>query len=76
MSAQNYCHGDFRSLNILVDNNADIKVIDFDWAGVEGQTKYPYFMNHVNIEWPVSVTDGAAIKMTHDQYWLNNLTES
>ena len=76
MSAQNYCHGDFRSSNILVDNNVDIKVIDFDWAGVEGQTKYPYFMNHVNIEWPVSATDGAAIKMTHDQYWLNNLTES
>ena len=73
MRQNNYCHGDFRSSNILVDSDANVKVIDFDWAGIEGETKYPYFMNHVNITWPETATDGANIHIFHDEYWLNKL---
>jgi len=50
-----YCHGDFRSNNILVRSNLTIVIIDFDWAGKDGDAKYPLFMNHVDIMWP----DGA-----------------
>ena len=51
----NYCHGDFRSLNILVDKpDTSIKLIDFDWSGIHGQVKYPIFINNTQIKWPPS----------------------
>ena len=65
----NICHGDFRHTNILVRSDR-ISVIDFDWSGKVGTVKYPYFMNHVDIEWPAGATDGELITKEHDKHWL------
>ncbi|KZT04101.1 uncharacterized protein LAESUDRAFT_715811 [Laetiporus sulphureus 93-53] len=40
---EGFIHGDFRSSNVMVqihEGNAQIKVIDFDWAGKPGQISY------------------------------------
>lgn len=47
-----FCHGDFRPSNILVTPTSKVHVIDFEWAGKEGEVTYPIFMNHSNIIWP------------------------
>lgn len=65
----NICHGDFRHTNILVQSDR-ISVIDFDWSGEVGTVKYPYFMNHVDIQWPAGVSDGEFISKEHDKHWL------
>lgn len=52
LSDNNYCHGDLRPCNILVGENQDICVVDFDWAGKSGTVKYPFFMNHDEVTPP------------------------
>lgn len=69
----NHCHGDFRPPNILISSAAEVFVIDFEWAGKEGEAKYPMFMNHSNIKWPTDANDGMLIKYEHDKFWLNQL---
>ena len=76
-----YCHGDFRGNNILVvpSNNAigmDIRVIDFDWSGKADEDTYPYFMNHFDLRWHETASDGEVLKPEHDSYWLLQLRES
>ena len=66
-----FCHGDFRSNNILVVNNGkDIQIIDFDWSGRTNEEIYPLFMNHVNLTWHPTASDGKVLKEEHDFYWL------
>ena len=61
-----FCHGDFRTCNILVDPTGKVYIVDFDWAGATGIAKYPYYMNHIQIQWPQGVTDGGIIDCEHD----------
>ena len=49
MHGGGYCHGDFRSTNLLVVQEKDdvrLYIIDFDCAGKAGEAKYPCFINH------------------------------
>jgi serine/threonine protein kinase len=66
-----FVHGDIRSTNILVPKEGTgelkIKLIDFDWGGLEGRVKYPSAINHVTIPRPGGVVDGALITMAHDR---------
>ena len=71
-----YCHGDFRSNNLLVVQEEDderLYIIDFDWAGKAGEAKYPYFMNHFHINWPEGARDGKLIKPEHDCYFVTTM---
>ena len=70
----NYCHGDFRTPNILVHNET-VCVIDFDWAGISGQVNYPFFMNHEHIQWPQDAVGGMPILANHDEYWMHIIEE-
>ena len=71
--AKGYCHGDFRSPNILVNiKNYSVKIIDFDWAGESGIVKYPMFMNH---DWPDSAKDGKLILKEYDDYWMQKIKQ-
>jgi serine/threonine protein kinase len=36
-----FVHGDLREPNILVAGSGDMKIIDFDWCGKEGEVCYP-----------------------------------
>lgn len=73
LHSNGYCHGDFRESNVLVRDNGTICVIDFEWSGKDGSTKYPLFMNTVNVAWPQGATDGQLILKSHDIRWKNEL---
>jgi hypothetical protein len=72
----NYVHGDLREGNILVYRNKknecdfDVKFIDFEWSGAVGTARYPHFMNHIDIKWPVGTNDGEEITVDHNKYML------
>lgn len=75
---QGFCHGDFRPNNILVipatnTNDKDIRVIDFDWSGVTNSDTYPLFMNHTDLRWHETASDGKVLKEEHDLYLLEQL---
>jgi len=72
LHAAGFVHGDLRGCNILVAASA-VSLIDFEWAGLMGTAKYPYFMNHVDIQWPEGAGDGRLVTESHDLWWLNNL---
>jgi len=67
-----YVFGDLRSSNIMVEKTGEVKLIDFDWAGVQGQVKYPYLMSS-DIQWPEGVELLKFIKEDHDQVMFNKL---
>ena len=74
LHAAGFVHGDMRGCNILVAGiHSAVYLIDFEWAGLAGTVRYPYFMNHVDIQWPDSAGDGRLVTESHDLWWLSNL---
>jgi serine/threonine protein kinase len=63
-----YVHGDIRATNVLVryDGRPGIMLVDFDWAGVAGDVRYPPNVNRTEIKRPNGVYDGELIKAEHD----------
>ena len=57
--------GDLRSPNIMVKKTGEVKLIDFNWAGEQGQVKYPYLISK-DIDWPEGVEALAIIETDHD----------
>jgi len=69
----NYVHGDLRDGNIMVkyeDGEADIKIVDFDWAGKEGEAKYPESLNPT-IDWHPDAGWHKLIKKEHDKHLVD-----
>ncbi|PCH34830.1 hypothetical protein WOLCODRAFT_139601 [Wolfiporia cocos MD-104 SS10] len=67
-------HGDLRRPNIIVTDNPDgpLKMIDFDWAGMQGEVRYPLRLSK-EIYWEPSVRDYALIEYKHDDFMLRRL---
>ncbi|KAG9227827.1 hypothetical protein CCMSSC00406_0008649 [Pleurotus cornucopiae] len=63
--------GDLRTPNIMYLNGS-FKLIDFDWAGKEGEARYPPFLSTV-IPWPLGTQPSALITREHDLEWLRRL---
>lgn len=65
-----YVHGDLRAPNIMVNLKNDIQVclVDFDWAGSDGQVRYPLHLNS-SVKWPGKA--GMAIQKSHDEQMLH-----
>ncbi|KAJ7934962.1 hypothetical protein B0H13DRAFT_551032 [Mycena leptocephala] len=69
----NYVHGDVRDVNVLVckpgclldDNHSQVLVVDWDWAGVNGEVTYPVALNPA-VPRPDGAVAGAVIEMAHD----------
>ena len=40
-----YVFGDFRDPNVLAQEGGGVMLIDFDWAGAEGEATYPPWLN-------------------------------
>jgi serine/threonine protein kinase len=69
----NMVHGDLRAPNIMLHpNTKDVKLIDFDWAGVQGNVRYPPNLSE-DITWPEGVSDGELILPAHDDYFIDSL---
>ena len=68
-----FVHGDLQEPNILVTDNGDMKIIDFDWCGKEREVYYPSDIN-LGISWDPEVKRGGLIKKDHDRWMYSKLT--
>ena len=71
MAAENYVHGDLRPQNILVVNDS-MRLLDFDWAGQQGEVRYPHELN-TSCDWQADVQPGGLIAPVHDVYQITAL---
>ncbi|KAK9825790.1 hypothetical protein WJX74_007851 [Apatococcus lobatus] len=77
-------HGDLRRSNILVREPClestpeawEVKIIDFDWAGVEGEATFAPILNHKSIGWPEGAVGGARILQKHDDAFICDIIGS
>ncbi|CCO31951.1 hypothetical protein BN14_06003 [Rhizoctonia solani AG-1 IB] len=78
LHAHNIVFGDLRPPNILAveDSNGHIvggMLVDFDWCGTHGGSRYPGLMNTVEIVWPAGVDRGRVMMKDHDIAMLDAL---
>lgn len=66
-----FVHGDLRPSNILVGDDF-VKVLDFDWAGKQGETVYPSHL-HPRIDWAPGAALGEKILFEHDGHMVEKL---
>ncbi len=70
-SATGMVHGDMRPRNCLVRRDGkgsgswQVRFIDFEWAGREGEATYPAGLNP-EIPWPDDVAGGKQLRCAHD----------
>ncbi|KZT66532.1 hypothetical protein DAEQUDRAFT_767885 [Daedalea quercina L-15889] len=77
LHAAGMVHGDIRRPNILIEAGEGsvaerVKIIDFDWAGVEGQVKYP--LDLARNGWVHGVEELAEIKAAHNRGMVDRLS--
>ncbi|KAI0704761.1 hypothetical protein C8Q76DRAFT_603626, partial [Earliella scabrosa] len=69
-------HGDLRPQNVFMDVTAKaVRIIDFDWAGKEGEARYPGDLSP-RVQWPPGARPGGLITRAHDLYWLDKVFAS
>lgn len=66
--------GDLRFPNIIITKEGKVRLIDFNWAGEEGQAKYPSLISP-EISWPEGVKALAVIEREHDLDMLTRIFE-
>jgi serine/threonine protein kinase len=67
-------HGDIRDTNIMVekDGSPRILLVDFDWSGKIGETRYPMNIYRGKRLWrPAGAKDGQLILAEHDIQMLD-----
>jgi len=64
--------GDLRPLNVMITKDGKVKLINFNWAGEEGQAMYPSLISPV-IAWPEGVKALAVMRREHDLDMLSKL---
>jgi serine/threonine protein kinase len=62
--------GDLRSWNVMITKSDEVKLIDFNWSGEEGQAKYPLLISP-EIAWPEGVRALAVMRREHDLEMLS-----
>ena len=50
--------------------NWQVKIIDMDWAGIEGEARYPPVLNRYGFKWPDGVAGAALICQAHDDAFI------
>jgi hypothetical protein len=53
----------------MIMKNQEVKLIDFDWAGIHMESQYPPLMSP-NLMWPAGVELLSLMKMEHDNNML------
>ncbi|OSD04890.1 hypothetical protein PYCCODRAFT_1423837 [Trametes coccinea BRFM310] len=75
LHGRGFVYGDLREPNVLIVED-EIRLIDFDWAGVEGVARYPstIYLDRKEIEWHSGVVRGGLVKKEHDEHFFTALT--
>ena len=73
MHYEGYVHGDLRPPNIVVPTDNTIRILDIDWAGKEGDVRYPQELN-TSCNWHPGVESGGLISKEHDLYQIDTLS--
>ncbi|TDL22382.1 hypothetical protein BD410DRAFT_788650 [Rickenella mellea] len=74
-----YVHGDFRAANVMVrrDGREGLMLIDFDWAGRDGEVCYPMNVNSGRDLWrPEGSVDEAPILGGHDVEMVQHVLDA
>ncbi|OJA12589.1 hypothetical protein AZE42_06900 [Rhizopogon vesiculosus] len=62
-----YVHGDLRDTNFFMrGDDGHFMLLDFDWAGPIGSTRYPLHVNYLDVKRPDDARDWELIKEAHD----------
>jgi serine/threonine protein kinase len=70
----NIVFGALRDPNILYDaSEACVVLVDFDWPGRDGESRYPATLNPSNA-WAEDVSPYSIMHKTHDLWQLNRLS--
>jgi serine/threonine protein kinase len=69
---QGYVFGDLRRPNVMITDNGEVKLIDFDWAGFHGKSQYPLLISP-NLAWPKGVEGLSIMEAWHDDDMLTRL---
>lgn len=70
--------GDARDSNVMVrtmqGGGVEVRFVDMDWAGFEGEARYPPFMSPL-VAWPDGASDGELITQQHDTLLLGSAVQ-
>ncbi|KAF5363522.1 hypothetical protein D9756_000153 [Leucocoprinus leucothites] len=73
LHSHNLVFGDLRSPNILTTGKK-VMIIDFDWCGKAGETRYPASLNTADeLGWPEGVEPDSVMLKEHDLVMLEKL---
>jgi len=65
-----FVHCDLRNTSIMVNIDGQgelaVRIVDFDWAGIAGEARYPMNLNRVDLRRPDGARDGHLIMAEHD----------
>ena len=64
--------GDLQPPNIIITDNGDVKLVDFDWAGIHGESQYPFLLSSA-LQWPDGVEGLVITETRHDIDMLEQL---
>ncbi|KAI6032323.1 hypothetical protein BKA83DRAFT_2398507 [Pisolithus microcarpus] len=67
-----FVFGDLRAPNVIVTPNDEIRLIDFDWAGKDGEVTYPVLINE-KLVWAKGVEALGRIDKEHDRFNLDSI---
>jgi hypothetical protein len=69
---QGYVFGDLRPQNVMITKNEEVKLLDFDWAGIHKESRYPLLMSS-SLKWPDGVEALSVMETQHDDIMLTRL---
>ncbi|KAF9231648.1 hypothetical protein BU15DRAFT_55889 [Melanogaster broomeanus] len=72
LHAAGFVFGDLRAPNIIITQQGQVQLIDFDWAGKEGAVTYPVSVSN-SLQWPEGVRGLEPIQKQHDLDMLKTL---
>ncbi|KAL0221426.1 hypothetical protein RCL1_001280 [Eukaryota sp. TZLM3-RCL] len=75
LKKEQFVHGDFRPTNMFYNpTSKTLKVFDFEFSGLEGKDRYPFFINmDKTIPWAPSVGPNHFLQSAHDAHMLHHL---
>ena len=70
---RNLVHGDVRCLNIFVSEDGNVKFIDFDHCGVDGEDVYPAYLREWDHTQQRDAKEGDVLRKYYDDWMLEHI---